>query len=145
MELGRVLDRDARRGYSFAIVEEDHGGRAIVGTSGVKSRPPSRALSVHGSRAVDGDIAQARAVNEGCVLGESAHSGHSQDRSAGKLESHVALQGNRAAKEGTRRNYNSASAPHRVNGGLDGGGIVGTAGGRVVGRGSDRNRLSGSA
>jgi len=133
MEFRRIFDRDARDRHPVTTRKVDHGGRAVIGTSVIKGRPPSGSLAIHGPRTIDRDVAQTGTINKTCVLRKCAHSGHSQNRTGGQLERHIAFKGNRAAEEGSRGNHDRSAAPHRVDGGLNGGCVVGATGGGVIG------------
>lgn len=144
MELGGILHREPDEGGAGRFGKINHGGRAIVGIAIVEIGPPGGALAVQGPGAVEGDVRQVGPVNETRVLGKSPEGQHPQGPPRGDLEGHVALEGNRPAQEGSRRDHDGSPIPHRVDGGLDGGGVIGASRGGVVGGGSDVDDLGGT-
>jgi hypothetical protein len=141
MEFRGILYRDPRHRHSRAIGNLNHGGRSFNRAAGVKSGPPSGALPVHDPAAVDGDIGQFRGVNKIRVRWEGPHGRHLQGRAGGKLESYVTFKCKRPAQESAAWHHNRPTASQRVDGGLDGGGIVGTARRSVIGCGGDSKGL----
>jgi hypothetical protein len=141
MEHGGIFHRNAGQGDSRAVGQIDHGVRPDRRVVGVEGGPPGRALAVHDAASIDGDIGQVGTGKKIVGGWKGSHRRHPQDGASGKLEGHVAFQGHGPAEKGSRRHQNCPAASHRVDGGLDGGGVVGASRGGVIGSARDGQGL----
>ncbi len=131
------MDRNAGNSDARTACEFNHGGGPVIRSPAVEIIPPGQTLAIHDPGAVNGDIGQFGTVNKIRTDRKSAHGGHLQGGPSGKLKGHIAFKRHRTAEKISGRNNDCPSVSHRVDGGLDRGGVIGASRGGIIGSGSD--------